>query len=96
MAMGTINLRWLKKAADFTIKPDMAILLNALPATAINRIISRDGKDSDAYDQQEEIVRKIIECFIKLADGNDINIVSTDCDITITLEKCVKLIDKVI
>lgn len=96
MAMGTINLEWLKNVAEFVIEPDLSILLHVTPVTAINRIISRDGKNPEALDQNEEIVRKIIGSFIELADKNNIHTISTDCDIKETVENCVRLIDKVI
>lgn len=96
MALGGVDLDWLKIAASFVVEPDAAILLTADPETAIDRVILREGSSSDAYDQKKPIVARIMASFVQLAERHDIHAISTECDLAATVGQCVAIIDRIL
>ncbi len=96
MAFGGVELDWLRTAASFVIRPDATILLMARTETAIRRVVARDGRNRDAYDQRAPVVERIMASFELLAEANDIDQVSTECEVSETAAKCIAIIDRIL
>lgn len=93
IASGTVDLQWLKDVSHFVIKPDLVILLNADPKIIVDRVIGKDGKNPNYYDQDEGMVRRIMNGYLELAASNDIHVVSTAGDEDTSFQACARLME---
>ena len=69
---------WFYDVATNLIRPDCAVLCNVQPEKAIERIRSRAEEVNRYFD--EELLRRVSDCFIAQASEWGLEIVNTDCD----------------
>ncbi len=93
MAMQTVDLTWLGKVASHVLRPDLAILLNANAMTLVDRVIQKDGRNTNYYDQNEKIVHRIMDGYLELAQANDIHVVDTSGDEDASFQLCDRLVE---